>query len=202
MEILRPNTPEPIKEEIQGVINTLSRLRQKTANTIPYNIHTVANHLWKDIYDDAQELSMTFKETILNTFNQSYIKNSINKILKKYENRLLITLFCDYAPIGGRFHLHGVIKPFNDGIKYMDKFKREITRIFGKTDIKPIHSRKSYIAYMLKVYMIQVKLTRQEIITNDYRIHNNMVEPIQQEENDIQCEELQTMMLKHIMSKL
>lgn len=202
MNALDANIDLNINLENIGVVQHLDRTTPKNGiRKQELNILTVANHLWKDIYDDSQELSITFTEKILNTYKMSYIKTELHNIFKKYDNKLLITGFMDYAPIGGRPHIHAVIKPYNDGIKYMDKFKRQIAKTFGGTRINPIHGRKSYIAYMLKVYQIRVKLTLQEIITNDYRINDNMINSVIQDDNDIQYLELNTLMMKHNMSK-
>lgn len=145
----------------EGVVPTLSELRPN----LDYR-QTIANlvdYLWGEPYNDCLELTISFKESVLNTYTEGYIKKLVKQVLPK---RFRIFLLADYSTVG-RFHLHGVIKPLN-GTKGMDYFKRKLTRLFGRTELKPLNSRYTWLCYITKYYYENKHIIGQsDYITND-----------------------------------
>lgn len=135
-------------------------------------IENLYNFMWEKLYDDSLELTITFKENTLNTYSHEYIQKDLQKWVNKYSPAFRTILFKDYSKTG-RLHYHGIIKPINKGLEQLDTWRRATARRYGRLELKPINSRKYYLVYILKIYINQLELTPQHIVSNDPRINNN-----------------------------
>lgn len=156
----------------EGVCSTLSELRPNLAyRDLIYNF---INRLWGEDYADSLEITISFKESVLNTFQEKYIK----KMLKQhFPDKYRVFLLADYSTVG-RLHFHGLIKPLN-GPKGLDYLRRKLVKIFGRTEIKPIRCKIQWLTYMFKYYYkYEKQISATCYITNDikmdkcYETHN------------------------------
>lgn len=152
----------------EGVDHTLSDLRP----ILDYRevVVNLVDYLWGEDYNDSLEVTITLKESVLNTFTESYIKKMIKANLKPQFRTFLLA---DYSKVG-RLHFHGVIKPIK-GTKGLDYLRRKLTKIFGRTEIKPIREKLQWLTYMVKYYYdIEQEISAKDYITNDvntWKIH-------------------------------
>jgi len=146
-----------------GIRNTLSELRPEIANMAI--LENLADHLFDGCYDGSLGLTITFRENILDTFKESHIHKVIQDELNRVSNKFLITLLQDYSSVG-RLHYHGVIKA--DNPKGLDTFKRRLTKLFGRVELRPLRYRFKWICYMLKYYFNHnERVSPKNIVSND-----------------------------------
>lgn len=98
-------------------------------------------------------LTITFKDSILFQYKETYLIAEVNKIFKKTKGIKRYCFINDYSNTG-RFHLHGVIKV--DDLSWILKLRRKLNK-FGITKVKLIDNLPKWNKYCIEQYTPQGK---------------------------------------------
>lgn len=145
---------EDLEENVERTGDTLSPVRSKVE---------LEEEIKKKI-DKCTEITITYKNELIEQWNDGTLKDITEKVLRRVLQRCkipktaVICLIGEHSPVG-RFHYHGVFCGIaNDKISSL---KRACTRHLGRTEIKMISFPESYIKYIFKAYSTMAELPEQ-----------------------------------------
>lgn len=106
-----------------------------------------------DISSDLKLLpiavTISFRDEVLFKYNEHYMVNMVDKILKGTKNVLRYCMVVDYSKVG-RFHMHGVIL-LHDILK-SQYVKNKITKECGNVKFKNIDNAVKWSDYCVELY--------------------------------------------------
>lgn len=118
----------------------------------------------------CNEVTITFKDSIIIPFKVEYIHNRVNDFLRRWSKVANYVLVQDYSQTG-RLHYHGILE-----MNQIDKFERLIINLrktFGRIECKQISFWDSYLHYMVGLYdpnhekfMDAIKFSKERVMSN------------------------------------
>jgi len=96
------------------------------------------------------EVTVTFTEYNRMTFTPYKLSMVVNDIMRHTRNVNNFVMIPDVSE-KGMYHLHGVVKV--NELLAVNNLKRKLSKLCGRTQIKPITYRESYCKYCFKIYI-------------------------------------------------
>lgn len=105
--------------------------------------------LEKHLQENAYAITVTFRDVLLSTYKDTYLKAALQKVLAHTRGLKHYTLVSDYSAVG-RLHFHGTIQVKD--IHTVENLRKKCYKQFGITKLKLINNVVKWTHYCLEQY--------------------------------------------------